>query len=276
MRALAATAAALTVAVIGPLLLIGALIGGITAVGGAATTAGALDPAKIPPLARELLPRITTITATSCPQLPPLWVVAEIQAESGWNPTAFSADRNGGAAGLYQLDQANWTTAGGQPWRSIPPPAHADVFAPVRHLELAVPFVCTNLRTMAAHLAATAKPTPALDAMLVCHIAGCDRVTRSASGIPAAGEAGCGDAAAPTWSRTTSPPSTATSPTTPRPQAPPTSAPSPHPSHSPERAATAASPTRPPGAASPPRPATPSSRSSPSSARPGPMPCSAR
>ena len=35
------------------------------------------------------------------------------------------------------------------------------------------------------------KPATALDAMLVCHVAGCSRVTGSASGVPQAGEAGC-------------------------------------------------------------------------------------
>ena len=35
------------------------------------------------------------------------------------------------------------------------------------------------------------KPASALDAMLVCHVAGCGRVTGSASGVPRAGEAGC-------------------------------------------------------------------------------------
>ena len=33
----------------------------------------------------------------------------------------------------------------------------------------------------------------ALDAMLVCHVAGCGRVTGSATGVPRAGEAGCDD-----------------------------------------------------------------------------------
>ncbi|MBN9098143.1 MAG: transglycosylase SLT domain-containing protein [Pseudonocardia sp.] len=184
--------------VVAPVLLIVTLLGtiGVVTEATASGNAGAVDPAKIPPLARELLPEITTITATRCPELPPLWVIAEVQAESGWNPAAFSTDRNGGAAGLYQLNQQNWTSAGGRPWPAVPPPAGADILDPVRHLELAIPFVCANLRSVATQLAATGKPTSALDAMLVCHIAGCGRVTGSATGVPIAGEAGCDETCA--------------------------------------------------------------------------------
>jgi hypothetical protein len=118
-------------------------------------------------------------------------VIAEVQAESGWKPTAFRDDSNGGSAGLYQLNQLNWITAGGQPWATTPPPQDADVLQPDRHLQLAIPWVCANLRTATAHLAAAGKTTTPLDAMLVCHIAGCGRVTNSRTGIPTPGEARC-------------------------------------------------------------------------------------
>lgn len=78
-------------------------------------TAGApagIDAATLPPLARQLLPLITQLTAQQCPELPPVWVLAQVQAESGWDPAATSSDSNGGAAGLYQLDQQNWMAAG--------------------------------------------------------------------------------------------------------------------------------------------------------------------
>lgn len=58
------------------------------------------------------LDTITAGTTASCPELPSLWMVAQVEAESGWDPTAFSADRNGGSAGFYQLNQANWRGAG--------------------------------------------------------------------------------------------------------------------------------------------------------------------
>ena len=54
-----------------------------------------------------------------------------------------------------------------------------------------MPWLCSTLRAVTGHLADTGKPTAALDAMLVCHVAGCSRVTGSASGVPQAGEAGC-------------------------------------------------------------------------------------
>ncbi|WP_300014478.1 hypothetical protein [Pseudonocardia sp.] len=187
MRAFLAIGGSLVATLLIPLLLIAALLGGLAT----ATPANVVNTAAIPALAAQHLDTIATVTATECPELPPLWVIAHVQAESSWDPTAFSSDRNGGAAGLYQLNEANWTDAGGAAWSATPPPADADVLRPDEHLRRAIPWVCANLRTAAAHLQTTGKPTAALDGMLVCHIAGCGRLTGSATGIPAAGEAGC-------------------------------------------------------------------------------------
>ncbi len=156
-----------------------------------ASPAAGVDSTKVPQLARAMLPLITDVATQQCPELPPLWVVAEIQAESGWNPGAFSSDANGGAAGLYQMNQASWVAAGGEPWAATPPPPDADVRRPETHLRRAIPWVCANLRAATEHIAVTGKPTAPLDAMLVCHIAGCGRLTGSTTGVPAAGEAGC-------------------------------------------------------------------------------------
>jgi hypothetical protein len=65
------------------------------------------------------------------------------------------------------------------------------VLDPEAHLRVAVPWLCSTLRAVAGHLLENGKPASALDAMLVCHVAGCGRVTGSASGVPRAGEAGC-------------------------------------------------------------------------------------
>jgi hypothetical protein len=51
--------------------------------------------------------------------------------------------------------------------------------------------MCANLLAMAAHLTATGKPTAPFDALAVCHVAGCSRVTGAVTGVPASGEAGC-------------------------------------------------------------------------------------
>jgi hypothetical protein len=83
--------------------------------------------------------------------------------------------------------------SGGQPWASDPPAAGAAVLSPKEHLRVAIPHICTDLRSVTAHLTATAKPTAPLDAVLVCHVAGCGRVTGSRTGVPAAGEAACDD-----------------------------------------------------------------------------------
>jgi hypothetical protein len=147
---------------------------------------------RVPALARESLPLITELTTTLCPELPPLWVVAQVQAESGWDQS-LESERSGGPAGLYQFSRGNWEAAGGQAWRSDPPQPDDQVLTAPEHLRVAVPWVCANLRAVTAHLQSTGKPTAPLDAMLVCHIAGCGRVTGSATGVPAAGEAGCGE-----------------------------------------------------------------------------------
>jgi hypothetical protein len=149
-----------------------------------------VDPAALPSTARELLPLISELTASRCPELPPLWVVAQVQAESGWDER-LAGPAPGGPAGLYQLNQQNWLAAGGAPWPADPPGPGSDVTSGAAHLRIALPWVCATLQAVSAHLERTGKPTPALDAMLVCHVAGCGRVTGSATGVPAPGEAGC-------------------------------------------------------------------------------------
>lgn len=150
-----------------------------------------VDTAHVPATAKVALPLVVELTAEQCPELPPVWVLAQVQAESGWDETT-ADDAPGGAAGLLQFDERNWTAAGGRPWRSDPPAKGEEILSAAEHLRIAVPWVCTNLRAVTRHLAATGKPIPPLDAMLVCHVAGCGRVTGSRLGVPAAGEAGCG------------------------------------------------------------------------------------
>jgi hypothetical protein len=163
------------------------LVLGAAPAGDATAPSSGVDPARVPATARPFLPTVTDLTARQCPELPPAWVVAQVEAESGWNPRA--AGR--GVAGLLQFDELTWVAAGGEPWTSATPGPDDPVTDPTAHLRVAVPWLCSTLRAVQAHLVATGKPTPALDAMLVCHVAGCSRVTGSASGVPHAGEAGC-------------------------------------------------------------------------------------
>jgi hypothetical protein len=165
-------------------------------------------------------------------------VVAQVQAESGWDP----ASVGDGVAGLLQFDGFTWTAAGGAAW-SGPTPQRGDaVLDPDAHLQIAVPWLCSTLQAVTGHLTATGKATPALDAMLVCHVAGCGRVTGSASGVPQAGEAGCDERCAglvqryldavhgfvEQWTATTppaqmapDPPPSIPQPSTPQPSTPP-------------------------------------------------------
>lgn len=152
-----------------------------------------VDPAAIPAEARAVLPFLKQTLMDTCPDLPALWVVAETQAESGWDPRAFSP---AGAAGLLQLMPGTWVEAGGDGGRwptSTPPPPSHPVWEPRTHLTVAIGWMCANLHLVQEHLRRTGKPIEALDALAVCHIAGCSRVTGSSTGIPKPGEAGCGN-----------------------------------------------------------------------------------
>jgi len=146
----------------------------------------------LPQAARESLALITELTARQCPELPPVWLVAQVEAESAWDPEAVTGSGDTTAAGLLQFGQQTWLAAGGRPWSAGAPAPGDDVVHAEAHLRVAVPWLCTVLRAVGGHLTETGKTADPLDAMLVCHIAGCGRVTGSATGIPQAGEADCG------------------------------------------------------------------------------------
>lgn len=172
------------------LLLAAATIGGdddtLAAAAGATTNVEAL-----PRAAAELLPDVQRIVAATCPELPVAWLVAQVEAESGWDERALSPV---GAAGLVQMMRGSWGEAGGplDGWPADGPPVDTHpVWDPIVHLEVAVPWMCVNLRSITQHVADTGKPLAPLQAMAVCHIAGCSRVIGSATGVPQPGEAGC-------------------------------------------------------------------------------------
>ena len=91
----------------------------------------------LPPLAQELLPMVESERLNACPEIPLIWLLAHVQAESSWNPRAYSS---AGAAGLLQFMPGTWTEAGGgDGWASAdwpggrPPglgPAHAPAGRP--------------------------------------------------------------------------------------------------------------------------------------------------
>lgn len=152
-----------------------------------------LDRDAIPEGAREQLDTIEQIRASACPELPLVWVIAHVQAESSWQPDVWRGDTQ--ATGLYQMLRPTWQSAGGTVDRwpnGVRPPADHPVFQVASHLETAIPWVCSNLRRMTAHLEVTGKTAAPLDAMLVCHLAGCGRVLASDTGIPEPGDARCG------------------------------------------------------------------------------------
>ncbi|WP_338316290.1 peptidoglycan DD-metalloendopeptidase family protein, partial [Streptomyces bohaiensis] len=151
--------------------------------------------AALPDLAHQMHPTLARLTA-DCPGLPAAWLTAQVMAESSWQPTAWTTDSNGGAAGLLQMSRQVWEAIEGSTGSWPPgarPPADHPVWEPATHLRVGAAHVCRNLQQMAAHLAQNPqKRISPLEASAVCHVAGCGRVTNSAAGIPVPGEADCG------------------------------------------------------------------------------------
>jgi hypothetical protein len=179
-------------AVIAPLLFIVMAAGAQAQQDGAAAgRPGAVEEGALPVEAQRWLPELEAHRAASCPQLPLGWLVAQVQVQSSWEPRAYSS---AGGAGLLQVMPQTWTRATGGPGWAVdagPAPDHP-VWDPSEHLAGVLPWMCDNLERVSAHLARTGKPAPPLDALTVCHVAGCSRVTGSASGVPEPREAGCG------------------------------------------------------------------------------------
>lgn len=167
-----------------------ALLGGAAEEGTSSSTATqTLDVGALPAASLPWLPEAEDERLRSCPQMPLAWLVAQVEVESSWEPRALSS---AGAAGLLQLMPGTWAgasaTAAWEPG-ARPAPDHP-VWDPGEHLAAALPWMCANLQQMAEHLAGSGKKTSVLDALAVCHVASCSRVTGSATGVPEPGEAG--------------------------------------------------------------------------------------
>ena len=167
-------------------------IGAIVATDATPTGGTGLAVDALPAAAAPLVDVLVT-AGTACPQMPLARAAAHVTTESGWNPRAVNA--TSGASGLVQFMGSTWPGYGpGGPWGSRPPADHP-VFDPATHLDAAMTLFCAHLSAMEAHLATSGKPIDLLDAVAVCHVAGCSRVTASATGIPGPGDTaatGCG------------------------------------------------------------------------------------
>ncbi|MGW2724876.1 peptidoglycan DD-metalloendopeptidase family protein [Streptomyces sp. NPDC001492] len=157
---------------------------------------GAVNTAALPGLARQMAATVNVLQGQICPEMPVSWIFAHVMTESSWNPKAYAPNVNGGAAGLYQMGRPEWASVYGTygDWAlGAPPPDDNQVWDPATHLRVGIKFTCGHLREMTRYLAQhPEKKISPLDAMAVCHIAGCSRVTGSATGIPRPGEVGCG------------------------------------------------------------------------------------
>nr|WP_274388004.1 transglycosylase SLT domain-containing protein [Salsipaludibacter albus] len=152
--------------------------------------AAGLNVGALPAAADGIVDTLLDAAEAGCGEVPVARIAAHITVESGWDPRAVNA--TSGASGLVQFMPATWVAVGGAggtwPTGSRPPVAHP-VFDPTTHLARAVQLFCDNAAAMRAHLAtAPDKPVSLLDAVAVCHVAGCSRVTNSTTGIPTAGD----------------------------------------------------------------------------------------
>lgn len=154
-----------------------------------------IDVDALPDLAREMLPTIQAELAEQCPTLPVEWVLAQVNAESGWDPRNWTDDSNGGTAGLYQINEEEWVDLGGEDWGvsgHVKPPRSSGIWDPKETLKRGITLMCGHLTAMTDYLKDSDKDISPLNAMMVCHIAGCGRVTQSDTGFPSVGEVGCG------------------------------------------------------------------------------------
>lgn len=193
MGALAAVAAAVVVAV-------AAIVVPIAASGGseAAGPSQALSPGgDVPDLAVQVWPALTGTVGEQCPEMDVAWLGALVEVESSWDPQASHPETH--ASGLTQAMHATWVDAasgeravGGWPDADGPPAEEWPGWDAQTHLEVMVPWICSNLRHAAEVIEARGLDLDPHTGAAVCHIAGCSRLQESASGIPQPGEAGCG------------------------------------------------------------------------------------
>jgi len=143
------------------------------------TMAGGLAAsAPVPAAARVWV----ALTHAVCPALPQPWIAAVMDQESGFDPTAYAPDANGGTWGLYQLDSAMWTaTYGAPPDADLNHDGVWDIVDPDIHAVVGGEYFCALLRTVdqtrAAHpgWASTTQLT-ALDDLVIAHNAGLSRL----------------------------------------------------------------------------------------------------
>lgn len=192
MGALVASVAAAVVVAVAAIVVPIAASGGSESAGLSAALAPGGD---VPDLAVEVWPALTEVVGQQCPEMDPAWLGALVEVESGWDPQASNPDTH--ASGLTQAMRATWMDAasgdeaGGWPDAGGPPAEGWAGWDAQTHLEVMVPWICSNLRHAGEVIDARGLSIDAHTGAAVCHIAGCSRLTESASGIPEPGEAGC-------------------------------------------------------------------------------------
>lgn len=168
-RSMLAVAAAL------PLALLGAMLGSDSP-RPAPVPGSALAPGSVPPPFQQWVVRAGAL----CPEIPPTAIAAQLDAESGWNPTAQSG---AGARGLAQFMPTTWPTWG----RDDDGSGSADPDDPADAIMAQGRYMCALGDQMRQALNHNAVQGDVLDLALAGYNAGAGAVL-SAGGIPTNGQ----------------------------------------------------------------------------------------
>ena len=167
----------------------------LLAVLGVASTAIACTPsfggplaptAPIPAYARTWV----AIAQQACPELPSTFLAAVMSQESGFHPTAYADDKNGGTWGLFQMNRSIWRNAYGAPWDAdLNFNGVWDIKDPEIHSATGGKYLCARLqgvrRIRAQHPDwASTRELSELDGLVIAHNAGEGRL-RTYPQIPA-------------------------------------------------------------------------------------------
>jgi hypothetical protein len=158
-----------------------------TAIACTPTFGGPLMPdAPVPSYARTWV----QIAQQGCPEIPETFFAAVMLQESGFRPTAYADDKNGGTWGLFQVNASIWSNAYGAPWEAdLNGNGVWDVKDPEIHAAVGGKYLCARLQGVRAIRRAhpdwaSTTELSELDGLVIAHNAGEGRL-RNYPAIPA-------------------------------------------------------------------------------------------
>ena len=141
--------------------------------------------APVPSYARSWV----RIAQQACPEIPETFFAAVMLQESGFRPTAYADDSNGGTWGLFQLNASIWRNAYGAPWDAdLNANGVWDVKEPEIHAAVGGKYFCARLQGVRTIRRAhpswpSTTELSVLDGLVIAHNAGEGRL-RTYPSIP--------------------------------------------------------------------------------------------